>query len=101
VLELVGDLELDTTTRQAKRGARFIDLTTKQYALLEYLMRNPGRVLTRTMIMERVWNYETFNVANVIDVHIGHLRRKIDDGEAMKLIQTVHGAGYKVAVPER
>jgi DNA-binding response OmpR family regulator len=97
----VGDLELDTTTRRAKRGGRLIDLTAKQYALLEYLMRNPGRVLTRTMITERVWNFETLNVANVIDVHIGHLRRKIDDKEAVKLIHTVHGAGYKVAVPER
>jgi len=96
----VGDLELDTTTRRANRAGRKVDLTTKEFALLEYLMRNPNRVLTRTMISERVWNYETFNVANVIDVFIGHLRRKIDDGEDVKLIQTVRGAGYKIAVPE-
>ncbi len=96
----VGDLELDTTTRRAKRGYRSIDLTTKEYALLEYLMRNPNRVLTRTMITERVWNYETLNVANVIDVYIGHLRRKVDEGHGVKLIQTVRGAGYKIAVPE-
>ena len=96
----VGDLELDTTTRRAKRGERSIDLTTKEYALLEYLMRNPNRVLTRTMITERVWNYETLNVANVIDVYIGHLRRKVDDGHDVKLIQTVRGAGYNIAVPE-
>ena len=63
-------------------------------------MRNPNRVLTRTMISERVWNYETFNVANVIDVYIGHLRRKIDDGEAVKLIHTIRGAGYKVALKD-
>ncbi len=95
----VGDLELDTTTRQARRDGRAIELTTKEYALLEYLMRNPNRVLTRTMISERVWNYETFNVANVIDVYIGHLRRKLDDGQAAKLIHTVRGAGYKIAEP--
>lgn len=96
----VGELELDTTTRQARRDGSPIDLTTKEYALLEYLMRNPGRVLTRTMITERVWNYESFNAANVIDVYIGHLRRKIDDGREPKLIHTVRGAGYKIAAPE-
>jgi DNA-binding response OmpR family regulator len=93
----IGDLELDTTTREARRASRRIELTTKEYALLEYLMRNPNRVLTRTMITERVWNYDTFNVANVIDVYIGHLRRKIDDGHDAKLIHTVRGAGYKIA----
>jgi DNA-binding response OmpR family regulator len=96
----VADLQLDTTTRQAARGGRRIDLTAKEYALLEYLMRNPRRVLTRTMISERVWNYDTFNVANVIDVYIGHLRRKIDDGKPVKLIHTVRGAGYKIAGPD-
>jgi DNA-binding response OmpR family regulator len=93
----IGDLELDTTTRRARRGGRSLDLTTKEYALLEYLMRNPDRVLTRTMITERVWNYDTFNVANVIDVYISHLRRKIDDGHGQKLIETVRGAGYRLA----
>jgi DNA-binding response OmpR family regulator len=96
----IGDLELDTTTRTASRGTRTIELTTKEYALLEYLMRNPNRVLTRTMITERVWNYDTFNVANVIDVYIGHLRRKIDDGHEEKLIHTVRGAGYKIAATQ-
>ncbi|MEX2247849.1 MAG: response regulator transcription factor [Dehalococcoidia bacterium] len=95
----VADLELDTTTREARRGGKAIGLTTKEYALLEYLMRNPRRVLSRTMITERVWNYDTFNVANVIDVYIGHLRRKIDDGHAEKLIHTVRGAGYRIAPP--
>ncbi len=93
----VADLELDTATRLASRNSRPIELTAKEYALLEYLLRNPNRVLTRTMISERVWNYEAFNVANVIDVYIGHLRRKIDDGEGIKLIHTVRGAGYKLA----
>jgi DNA-binding response OmpR family regulator len=96
----VADLELDTTTRQVSRAGRAIELTAKEYALLEYLMRNPRRVLTRTMISERVWNYDTFNVANVIDVYIGHLRRKIDDGADVKLIHTVRGAGYKIAGPD-
>ena len=96
----VADLELDTATRLASRNGRSIELTAKEYALLEYLLRNPNRVLTRTMISERVWNYETFNVANVIDVYIGHLRRKIDDGEEVKLIHTVRGAGYKLAAPD-
>jgi DNA-binding response OmpR family regulator len=96
----VADLVLDTTTRLARRGEALIDLTAKEYALLEYLLRNPNRVLTRTMISERVWNFEAFNVANVIDVYIGHLRRKIDDGHDLKLIHTVRGAGYKLAAPE-
>jgi DNA-binding response OmpR family regulator len=96
----IADLELDTTTREASRCGEAIELTTKEYALLEYLMRNPRRVLTRTMISERVWNYDAVNVANVIDVYIGHLRRKIDDGHAVKLIHTVRGAGYKIAGPE-
>ncbi len=95
----VGDLELDTTRRRATRGDRAIELTTKEYALLEYLMRNPERVLTRTMITERVWNYEVLNGANVIDVYVGHLRRKIDDGHEVRLIHTIRGAGYKIAVP--
>ena len=94
----VADLELDTTTRNARRGDRRIELTTKEYALLEYMMRNPNRVLTRTMITERVWNYDALNAANVIDVYIGHLRRKIDDGQGMRLIHTIRGAGYKIAV---
>jgi DNA-binding response OmpR family regulator len=96
----VADLELDTATRQARRGQQPIDLTSKEYALLEYLMLNPNRVLTRTMITERVWNFDAFNVANVIDVYIGHLRRKIDDEHDVKLIHTVRGAGYRLAVPE-
>ena len=96
----VCDLELDTTTRRANRRGRHIALTSKEYALLEYLMRNPQHVLTRTMISERVWNYDAYNVANVIDVYIGHLRRKIDDGEDVKLIQTVRGAGYTISPPD-
>ena len=96
----IADLELDTAARRARRGDRRIDLTTREFALLEYLMRNADRVLTRSMITERVWNYDAINVANVIDVYISHLRRKIDDGCDVKLIHTVRGAGYRLAAPE-
>jgi len=96
----VADLELDTRTREARRDGEPIELTSKEYALLEYLMRHPNHVLTRTMITERVWNYDTFNVANVIDVYIARLRRKIDDGRAVRLIHTVRGAGYRIAAAE-
>jgi heavy metal response regulator len=96
VLE-VGDLALDTTTREASRGGSPIELTTKECAILEYLMRHPNQVLTRTMIAERVWNYDFDNATNVIDVHIRNLRRKIDDRFDAKLIHTVRGAGYRIS----
>ncbi len=95
----VGDLVLDTTTRAAARGGTPIDLTTKEFALLEYLMRHPNQVLTRTMIAEHVWNYDFDNATNVIDVHVRNLRRKIDDPFPARLIQTVRGAGYRIAAP--
>jgi DNA-binding response OmpR family regulator len=93
----VGELELDTGTRVARRGAREIPLTTKEFAVLEVLMRNPGRVLTRERISQHAWddNYDSFS--NVIDVYVGRLRRKIDhEGEA-PLVETVRGAGYRLA----
>lgn len=93
----VGDLVLDTATRKVVRGATPVDLTTKEYAILEYLMRHPNQVLTRTMIAEHVWNYDFDNASNVIDVHIRNLRRKIDDRFPTKLIQTVRGAGYRIS----
>jgi heavy metal response regulator len=93
----VGDLVLDTTTREAVRAGSPVELTTKEYALLEYLMRHPNQVLTRTMIAEHVWNYDFDNATNVIDVHIRNLRRKIDDPHPTKLIATVRGAGYRIA----
>jgi len=91
------DLVLDSATREVARGGRPLDLTTKEYALLEYLMRNPNQVLTRTMIAEHVWNYDFDNATNVIDVHIRNLRRKLDDPFPAKLIQTVRGAGYRIS----
>lgn len=93
----VADLTLDTTTRIVQRNGQTIDLTNKEYALLEYLMRHPNQVLTRTMIAEHVWNYDFDNATNVIDVHIRYLRRKIDDPFDVKLIQTVRGAGYRIS----
>jgi len=93
----VSDLILDTTTREASRQGMSLELTSKEYALLEYLMRHPNQVLTRTMIAEHVWNYDFDNATNVIDVHIRNLRRKIDDPFPTKLIQTVRGAGYRIS----
>jgi heavy metal response regulator len=93
----VGGLILDTTTREVFREGRPIDLTSKEYALLEHLMRHPNHVLTRTMIAEHVWNYDFDNATNVIDVHIRNLRRKIDDPFPDRLIHTVRGAGYRIS----
>ena len=90
----VGDLSLDLLTHKVTRDEREIDLTVKEYALLEYLMRNAGNIVTRTMISEHVWdiNFDTFT--NVIDVYINYLRNKIDSGFADKMIHTVRGKGY-------
>lgn len=93
----VADLTLDTTTRAVERQGHIVELTNKEYTLLEYLMRHPNQVLTRTMIAEHVWNYDFDNVTNVIDVHIRYLRRKIDDPFKIRLIQTVRGAGYRIS----
>ena len=93
----VADLELDTLTHYAKRGDKAIKLTTKEYAVLECLMREPERVLTRTLIAEHVWNYDVYNQSNVVDVYIRNLRRKIDDGHELKLIHTIRGAGYRIS----
>jgi heavy metal response regulator len=90
----IGDLVLDLITHKVKRGDEEIELTSKEYALLEFLMRNAGTVVTRTMIAEHVWdiNFETFT--NVIDVYINYLRNKIDRDRDDKLIHTVRGRGY-------
>ena len=93
----VADLSLDTSTRQVSRAGQPVTLTNKEFALLEYLMRHPNQVLTRTMIAEHVWNFDFDTGTNVIDVHIRYLRRKIDDPHDLKLIQTVRGAGYRIS----
>jgi DNA-binding response OmpR family regulator len=92
----VADLELDRLTRQVRRGGKRIDLTSKEYALLEYLTANSGRVLSRTMIMEHVWDESFENLTNIVDVYVKHLRTKIDDPYPIKLIRTVRGVGYVV-----
>lgn len=88
------DLALDQATRKAKRGSMEIDLTSKEYGLLEYFLRNPNKVLTRTMIAEHVWDYTFDTDTNVIDVYVNHLRNKIDKDSSKKLIHTVRGIGY-------
>jgi len=93
----VGDLVLDTLARRVSRGGKRIDLTPKEYAILELLMREQGRVLTRTQIAEHVWNYEVYNQSNIVDVYIRNLRRKIDDGYELKLIRTIRGVGYQIS----
>ena len=90
----IADVTLDPARRTVFRGKQKIDLTTREFALLDYFMRNPGRVLTRTMIAEHVWDYDFDSETNVIDVYVNYLRRKIDSGREPKLIQTVRGVGY-------
>lgn len=92
----VADLSLDRVQRIVQRAGRKIDLTTKEFALLEYLMRNAGRQVTRSMIIEHVWNLTFDTTTNVVDVYINYLRRKIDDGFSVKLIRTVRGVGYEL-----
>ena len=90
----VADLTLDPARRLVVRGEEKIELTTKEFALLDYFMRNPDRVLTRTMIGDHVWDYDFDPMTNVIDVYINYLRKKIDTGRESKLIHTIRGAGY-------
>ena len=94
----IGDLTMNLVSREVTRNTRRVDLTTREFNLLEYLMRTPGQVFTRTQIHERVWEYHFDPGTNLVDVYIQRLRRKIDDGEAGKLIQTVRGVGYCVKV---
>jgi two-component system OmpR family response regulator len=91
-----GDLEMDLLSRKVKRGGRPIDLQPREFRLLEYLMRHKDEVVTRTMLLEGVWDYHFDPGTNVIDVHVSRLRRKIDDGAAAPLIHTVRGAGYRL-----
>ena len=91
------DLNLDRVERRVERGGRRIELTTKEFALLEYLMRNAGRRLTRAMIIEHVWNLTFDSATNIVDVYINYLRRKVDDGFTTPLIHTVRGVGYQLA----
>jgi len=90
----VGDLEMDVATRKVTRGGQRVSLTPKEFALLEYLLRNRGNVLTRTMIAEHVWDQHFDSCSNVVDVFIRHLRAKIEGDSPTKLIHTIRGVGY-------
>ena len=93
----VGDLKMDTATRQVQRAGRSIDLTPREFSLLQYLMRHENQVLTRTQIAEHVWNFDFASDTNVVDVYIGYLRRKIEWDKVEPLIHTVRGVGYKLS----
>lgn len=98
----VGDLEIDRLSQRVRRGARKVELTSKEYSLLEYLATQPGRVFSRTMIIEHVWDQSFQGLTNIVDVYVRHLREKIDDPFEHKLLRTVRGVGYSLSdeVPE-
>jgi heavy metal response regulator len=96
----VADLEIDRLTQQVRRGGQRVELTGKEYALLEYLMTNAGRVLSRTMIIEHVWDQSFDGATNIVDVYVRHLRNKIDEPFERKLIRTVRGVGYAIGGEE-
>jgi DNA-binding response OmpR family regulator len=93
---MVGDLTLDLDTREVRRDGRLIDLTPKEFLVLEYLMRHAGRVMSRTLITEYAWGYHFDPGTNIVDVVINHLRKKVDASSQKKLIATVRGVGYVV-----
>jgi len=95
----VGELSLDPRSREVWRDGHQVDLTAKEYAILEYFMRRPNAVVTRTMLGENVWDYEFDGISNIIDVYIRRIRRKIDKEGQASLIQTVRGAGYRLHAP--
>jgi DNA-binding response OmpR family regulator len=97
----VDDLELDRAERLVRRAGRRIDLTPREFALLEYLMRNAGRTVTRAMIIEHVWNFSFDTMTNVVDVYINYLRKKLDQGFEHKLIHTVRNVGYVLGTREK
>ena len=97
----VADLALDCARRKVMRGAEAIELAPKEFGILEYMMRNKGRPLSRTMIVEHVWDMDYDGLTNIVDVYIRHLRSKIDDKFAQKLIHTVRGIGYMIEAPEK
>jgi len=99
VLKLA-DLELDRLQRQVRRAGRRIELSPKEYSLLEYLLLNPGRVLSRSMIIDRVWDQSFEGLTNIVDVYVRQLRRKVDEGFEPKLIRTVRGLGYAIELED-
>lgn len=97
----VADLVIDTMRRKVTRASETIELAPKEFGILEYMMRNKGRPLSRTMIVEHVWDMDYDGLTNIVDVYIRHLRSKIDDRWPQKLIQTVRGIGYMIEAPEK
>jgi len=93
---IIADLVLDRVTRQARRNDKVIELTAKEFQLLEYMMRNAGQILTKTMILDRVWGYDFDTQSNIIEVHVNRLRTKVDKDFSTKLIHTVRGVGYVI-----
>ena len=93
----VGDLEIDRLSQNVRRAGKKIELTAKEYALLEYLATNPGRVFSRTMIIEHVWDQSFEGLTNIVDVYVRHLREKVDDAFPVKLLRTVRGVGYSLS----
>jgi DNA-binding response OmpR family regulator len=96
----IGDLTLDTLTRKATRAGKTIDLTAREYALLEYLMRNPHRLVTRQQLAKEIWGFSFDPGTNIVDVYINHLRKKIDEGPQKKLLHTERGKGYYISDKE-
>ncbi len=96
----IGDLTLDPASHQVERGGVQVSLTAKEYALLEYFMRNPNRLITREMAESHIWSYDFEGTSNVVDVYVRRLRRKIDDPFENKLFETIRGAGYRMIRPE-
>jgi DNA-binding response OmpR family regulator len=92
----VADLELDLRSREARRGTRRIELTAREFGLLETLMRHPNQVMTRSQLLDSVWSYDSITESNVVDIYIHYLRNKIDKGFDKKLIRTVRGMGYAI-----
>ncbi len=97
----VGELILDCIRRKVTRAGELVELAPKEFSILEYLMRNPGRPLSRTMIVEHVWDVDYDGLTNIVDVYIRHLRSKIDDPYPTKMIQTIRGVGYMIESPEK
>jgi len=95
----VGDLVLDTVTREVTWKDRLVDLTTKEFAILEYLMHHPNEVVTRTMIEEHAWDYDLDSISNLVDVYIRRIRQKIDPDIGKQIITTIRGAGYRIKAP--
>ena len=98
---VIHDLRLDPAGHYAWRAEAPLDLTAKEFSLLEYLMRNPNRLVTRDMVVSHLWDYDRIIASNVVDVYIRRLRRKVDDPYDVKLIETIRGAGYRLRRPER